>query len=74
MAVIDEVTPALTGWLTTSQASHRLEFSQNHVRRLAAEGRLRTIQTPHGILISPESVDELLRTRAAGSRDVVGGQ
>ena len=70
MAVSEQAVPALTGWLTTSRASIRLECSNNHVRRLAAERRLRSIPTPHGILIDPASVDELRRAREAGSRDL----
>jgi excisionase family DNA binding protein len=57
----------LAEWLTTTRVSCRLECSNNHVRRLAAEGRLRSIRTPHGILVDPDSVDELLRARDAGS-------
>lgn len=53
----------LVGWLGTTQASCRLGCSNNHVRRLAAAGQLRSVRTPHGILIDPESVNALLQAR-----------
>ena len=68
MAVIDQAVPAPASWLTTTQASHRLEMSANWVRTLIVRGTLRATQTPHGALIDPASVDELRRARAAGSR------
>ena len=67
MAVIDQAVPAPAGWLTTTQASHRLDMSANWVRTLVARGTLRATRTPHGALIDPVSVDELRRARGAGS-------
>ncbi len=68
MAVIDEQTPAVTGWLTTSQASRRLEWSASYIRLLVARGRLRSVPTALGTLIDPDSVDELIRARETDSR------
>ncbi len=68
MAVIDQAVPAPTGWLTTTQASHRLKVSANWVRTLVSRGTLRATRTPHGALIDPASVDELRRARGADSR------
>ncbi len=73
MAVIDHVVPAPAGWLTTTQASHRLDMSANWVRTLVARGTLRATRTPHGALIDPESVDALRRARGAESRDAATG-
>ncbi len=69
MVAIEEQTLPLSNWLTTAQVSHRLEYTPTHVRRLAAAGLFRTIPTPHGLLFDPVSVEEVRRSRAAGSRD-----
>ncbi len=68
VAVIDEAAPAMTNWLTTTQASHRLDISANWVRTLVTRGALRATQTPHGALIDPQSVTDMVRARQDGSR------
>ncbi len=68
MAVLDPEAPAPAGWLTTSQAARRMEVSANWTRTLAERGTLRSVQTALGRLIDPQSVNELVRARAAGSR------
>jgi len=69
MVVLDEAAPA-TSWLTTGEASRRLAMSSQWARVQATSGVLRTVSTRLGLLFDPESVDELVRARAAGSRDL----
>ena len=68
MQVLDETTA--TSWITTGEASRRLRMSPQWTRQMATRGTIRTMPTALGLLIDPESVDELVRARAAGSRDL----
>ena len=67
MVVVEEA-PALAGWLTTGEASRRLGMSPQWARVMVARGALRATPTALGLLFDPESVDELVRAREAGSR------
>jgi len=66
--VLDETTA--TSWITTGEASRRLRMSPQRTRQMAERGTVRTMATPLGLLFDPRSVNELVRARAAGSRDL----
>jgi len=65
MQVLDETTAAI--WITTGEASRRLRMSSQWTRQMAERGAVRTMATPLGLLFDPQSVDALVRARAAGS-------
>jgi len=65
--VLDETTAAI--WITTGEASRRLRMSPQWTRRMAERGTIRTMATPLGLLFDPESVEAMVCTRGAGSRD-----
>jgi len=66
--VLDETTAAR--WITTGEASRRLRMSPQWTRQMATRGTIRTMPTALGLLFDPESVNELVRARGAGSRDL----
>lgn len=55
-----------TEFFTTSQAARFLECGEEHVRKLADDGRLRVARTPSGWRLFPRS--ELERFRQERSR------
>ena len=65
---VDTAAMATDNWLTPAEAALRLERTPSLVRYLMERGQLRHRRTPLGRLVDPSSVDELRRTRGAGSR------
>jgi len=57
-------------WLTPAQAARHLGVTPAMVRYWAKHGRVDCQMTPLGRLIGAESVERLVRARAAGSRDL----
>jgi len=48
-------------WLVPTAASLILGISRDRVRRLALRGKLESVHTPYGVLISPQSVQKLAK-------------
>ena len=51
-------------WLSSGQAARLAGIGQQWVNQLAKQGRLEHIETPLGILIRREAVEEYARLRA----------
>jgi predicted site-specific integrase-resolvase len=57
-------------WPRTGETARRLEVSPAMVTIYLREGRLKFIRTKAGILVDPESIEELRKRREARIRGV----
>ena len=64
---IDVATMAARDWLTPAAAARRLNLTPASIRKLMREERLAYTRTPLGRLVEAESVEAMVRARAAGS-------
>ncbi len=56
--------------LSTGQAARRMQRSKQRVHQLIAAGRLPTVHTVRGHLISPDDVDAIIAAREPNSNTV----